>query len=88
MSNEYADRARANKAAALAGALRAAGATSAEVAVMDDEGKRAAETLARVNKGSARTWEMVAGLLRGMENVTPLVKDDDPFAFYDKGVGR
>lgn len=80
MPRDYAAEGRAKKAGAIAEVLRARGGTAAAAEALDDEGRRAAEALARVNKGSDETWAAVIGLMRGFEQVAADEKADaDPF---------
>lgn len=56
-------RARLAKANAIARVLEEAGALGCDIPLLDDKGRRAAEALAGVRRGSDDTWALVADIL-------------------------
>lgn len=62
-SNVHEATARAVKASKLADVLVAHGATAAEAEALPPSGRRMAERLAGVNKGSSATWAVVVAML-------------------------
>lgn len=78
-------RARLRKAQALARVLESVGALGADVALIDDTGRRAAEVLAGVPLSSDVTWSLAADILTSRRALAARLSDvaRDPFGAFD-----